>query len=86
KTQYVAEEGKVRLEVNDTGPGIPREDRERLFLPYFSTKKSGTGLGLAIVYRIVTEHSGTVRVEEGHPRGTRMIMEFPALPVAAQVV
>jgi len=86
KTQYMAEEGKVRLEVNDTGPGIPREDRERLFLPYFSTKKSGTGLGLAIVYRIVTEHSGTVRAEEGHPRGTRMIMEFPALPVAAQVV
>jgi two-component system nitrogen regulation sensor histidine kinase NtrY len=86
KTRYVAGEGKVRLEVTDTGPGIPPEDRERLFLPYFSTKKSGTGLGLAIVYRIVTEHSGTIRVEESHPRGTRMIMEFPALPVAAEVV
>jgi two-component system nitrogen regulation sensor histidine kinase NtrY len=85
RTRYLAEEGKVRLEVTDTGPGIPREDRERLFLPYFSTKKSGTGLGLAIVYRIVTEHSGTIRVEENHPRGTRMIMEFPALPVAAEV-
>jgi len=86
KTRYLVDEGKVRLEVTDTGPGIPPEDRERLFLPYFSTKKSGTGLGLAIVYRIVTEHSGTIRVEEGHPRGTRMIMEFPALPVAAEVV
>jgi signal transduction histidine kinase len=86
KTQYVPDEGRVRLEVNDTGPGIPPEDRERLFLPYFSTKKSGTGLGLAIVYRIITEHSGTIRVEENHPRGTRMIMEFPTLPVVAEVV
>jgi len=86
KTRYLVDEGKVRLEVTDTGPGIPPEDRERLFLPYFSTKKSGTGLGLAIVYRIVTEHNGTIRVEESHPRGTRMIMEFPALPVAAEVV
>jgi two-component system nitrogen regulation sensor histidine kinase NtrY len=86
KTRYLADEGKVRLEVTDTGPGIPPEDRERLFLPYFSTKKSGTGLGLAIVYRIVTEHRGTIRVEESQPRGTRMILEFPALPVAAEVV
>ncbi len=82
RTRYLPGEGKVRLEVSDTGPGIPPEDRERLFLPYFSTKKSGTGLGLAIVYRIVTEHGGTIRVEENHPRGTRMVMEFPVLPVA----
>jgi signal transduction histidine kinase len=46
----------------------------------------GTGLGLAIVYRIVTEHSGTIRVEENHPRGTRMVVDFPALPVVAEVV
>ena len=86
KTTYVPDEGRIRVEVNDTGSGIPPEDRERLFLPYFSTKKSGTGLGLAIVYRIVAEHSGTIRVEDNHPAGTRMIMEFPALPVAAEVV
>ncbi len=86
KTRYLPEEEKVRLEVSDTGSGIPPEDRGRLFLPYFSTKKSGTGLGLAIVYRIVTEHSGTIRVEENHPRGTRMMVELPALPVAAEVV
>jgi two-component system nitrogen regulation sensor histidine kinase NtrY len=85
-TRYLPEEGKVRLEVTDTGSGISSEDRERLFLPYFSTKKAGTGLGLAIVYRIVTEHNGTIRVEENHPRGTRMIIDFPALPVVAEVV
>ncbi|HZX60567.1 MAG TPA: ATP-binding protein [Candidatus Methylomirabilis sp.] len=86
RTHYLPDEGKVHLEVTDTGPGIPAEDRDRLFLPYFSTKTSGTGLGLAIVYRIVAEHSGTIRVEANHPRGTRMIMEFPALPVVAEVV
>ncbi|MFQ5532383.1 MAG: PAS domain-containing sensor histidine kinase, partial [Candidatus Methylomirabilales bacterium] len=86
KTQYRPEEGRVHLEVSDTGSGIPPEDRGSLFLPYFSTKKSGTGLGLAIVYRIVTEHSGTIRVKENHPRGTRMIMDLPALPVAAEVL
>ncbi len=85
-TRYFPEEGKVRLEVADTGSGIPPEDRDRLFLPYFSTKKFGTGLGLAIVYRIVTEHSGTIRVEENQPRGTRMVIEFPTLPVVAEVV
>ncbi|MFQ5959811.1 MAG: PAS domain-containing sensor histidine kinase [Candidatus Methylomirabilales bacterium] len=85
-TRYFPEEGKVRLEVTDTGLGIPPGDRERLFLPYFSTKKAGTGLGLAIVYRIVTEHNGTIRVEENRPRGTRMVIEFPALPVVAEVV
>ncbi|MFQ5988451.1 MAG: ATP-binding protein [Candidatus Methylomirabilales bacterium] len=86
KTRCLPDEGRIRVEVEDTGPGIPPEDREHLFLPYFSTKKSGTGLGLAIVYRIVTEHSGTIRVEENRPRGTRMIMEFPTLPVVAEVV
>jgi two-component system nitrogen regulation sensor histidine kinase NtrY len=67
-----------RLEVADDGPGIPAEDKEKLFMPYFSTKRRGTGLGLAIVYRIVTEHGGDIRVEDRHPRGTRFVIEFPA--------
>jgi two-component system nitrogen regulation sensor histidine kinase NtrY len=68
----------VALEVADTGPGIPRVDRERLFLPYFSTKRGGTGLGLAIVHRIVSEHAGHIRIEENIPKGTRVIIELPA--------
>ena len=54
--------------------------KEKLFLPYFSTKKRGTGLGLAIVSRIVEDHHGSIRVEENSPIGTRFIVE---LPVAA---
>jgi two-component system nitrogen regulation sensor histidine kinase NtrY len=70
--------GTVRLEVADDGPGIRPEDRDRLFLPYFSTKKKGTGLGLAIVHRIVSDHRGRVRVEDNKPRGARFVIELPA--------
>jgi len=79
-TRYSAEASLVVVEVADTGLGIAPEDKERLFLPYFSKTKGGTGLGLAIVHRIVSEHSGRIRVEDNWPRGTRMIVEFPALP------
>lgn len=67
----------VSLMVADSGPGIPPEAKERLFLPYFSTKQRGTGLGLAIVSRIVSEHHGSIRVEENQPAGTQFIIELP---------
>jgi two-component system nitrogen regulation sensor histidine kinase NtrY len=79
RTRYVASRAVVVLEVVDTGPGIPPADKERLFLPYFSTKPGGTGLGLAIVHRIVAEHAGQIRIEEREPRGTRVLIELPAL-------
>ncbi|MBI3990217.1 MAG: PAS domain S-box protein [candidate division NC10 bacterium] len=80
RTRPLPDHSRVLLEVTDTGCGIPAQDKERLFLPYFSTKRSGTGLGLAIVYRIVAEHGGSIRAEDNVPRGTRMIVELPALP------
>ncbi|HEX5080851.1 MAG TPA: ATP-binding protein, partial [Blastocatellia bacterium] len=61
-TREVPERESLELVVADTGPGIPPEDRERIFDPYFSTRKRGTGLGLAIVSRIVAEHQGRIRV------------------------
>ena len=67
----------VRIEVADTGTGISHEDMERLFEPYFSTKRSGTGLGLAIVSRIISDHNGSIRVEDNKPRGTRFMIELP---------
>ncbi len=66
----------VELHVIDTGCGISSADKEKLFLPYFSTKGRGTGLGLAIVSRIVTEHHGRVRVEDNYPSGARFIVEL----------
>jgi hypothetical protein len=67
----------VELVVSDTGHGISREVKERLFLPYFSTKQRGTGLGLAIVSRIVEDHRGSIRVEENEPVGSRFVIELP---------
>lgn len=63
--------------VADTGPGVTSDMRERLFLPYFSTKQRGTGLGLAIAAKIVQEHEGTIRVEDNKPAGARFIIELP---------
>jgi len=64
--------------VADSGHGISKEDRPRLFEPYFSTKRSGTGLGLSIVSTIITDHHGFIRVKDNEPHGTRFIIEFPA--------
>ena len=70
--------GIVYLEVADTGCGIRSEDRANIFEPYFSTKHNGSGLGLAIVSRIISDHSGYIRVRENKPRGTRFIVELVA--------
>jgi two-component system nitrogen regulation sensor histidine kinase NtrY len=83
RTRYLAGAGRVLLEVADTGQGFPPEDRDRLFLPYYSTKRPGGGLGLAIVSRVVVEHGGAIRIEENQPKGTRLIIELPALTPAA---
>jgi len=67
----------VRVEVADNGPGIPAEDKIRMFEPYFSTKEKGSGLGLAIVSNIVADHHGFIRVRDNHPRGTIIVIELP---------
>lgn len=69
----------VELSVTDSGSGISAKDKERLFLPYFSTKERGTGLGLAIVSHIVGEHHGRVRVEDNFPAGATFIVELPTV-------
>ncbi len=66
----------VEISVGDTGPGISAEDKEKLFVPYFSTKERGTGLGLAIVSKAVTEHHGRVRVEDVEPTGVCFVIEL----------
>ena len=69
----------VELVIADSGCGVSSDEKEKLFLPYFSTKNRGTGLGLAIVSRIVAEHNGTIRVEDNRPLGARFTVEMPAL-------
>jgi len=68
--------GLIELAVADTGPGLTDDMRERLFLPYFSTKQRGTGLGLSIAAKIVQEHQGTIRAEKNVPAGARFIIEL----------
>ena len=81
-TALMEERDSVEIVVADTGHGVTSEMKEKLFLPYFSTKHRGTGLGLAIVSRIIEDHHGSIRVEENSPVGTRFIVE---LPVAQEV-
>ena len=68
----------VRLVIADNGPGIPPGEREKLFLPYYSTKRRGSGLGLAIVRRIIAEHGGTIDASDNEPTGTRFTIELPS--------
>jgi two-component system, NtrC family, nitrogen regulation sensor histidine kinase NtrY len=82
-TALMAGRDMLEITVSDTGHGVTHEIKERLFLPYFSTKKRGTGLGLAIVSRIVEDHHGTIRVEENRPVGARFVIELPAAPESA---
>lgn len=82
QTFYDALRHIVTIQVADTGPGIPDDIKERLFVPYFSTKGSGRGLGLAIVQRIISEHEGTITVANNTPQGAVFRIE---LPVSARI-
>jgi PAS domain S-box-containing protein len=78
ETSYVSASDQARLVVADTGHGIRPADRDKLFLPKFSTRDRGTGLGLAIVSHIIADHKGRIWVEDNRPRGARFIIELPA--------
>jgi two-component system nitrogen regulation sensor histidine kinase NtrY len=63
--------------VSDNGPGIPAADRDKLFMPYYSTKRRGSGLGLAIVRRIIAEHGGSIEAADNVPTGTVFTIDLP---------
>ncbi len=77
ETQLDPANSLVRVTVADDGPGIPVAERDKLFLPYYSTKRRGSGLGLAIVRRIIAEHGGSIDVGDNTPHGTRFTIELP---------
>jgi len=73
----------VEVTVSDTGHGLTDEIRERLFLPFYSTKHRGTGLGLSIAAKIVQEHGGTINAEANSPKGARFVVRLPMMEPAA---
>ena len=77
ETRQDAVNGVARITVSDNGPGIPPADRDKLFMPYYSTKRRGSGLGLAIVRRIIAEHGGSIEVADNQPKGTAFTIELP---------
>jgi two-component system nitrogen regulation sensor histidine kinase NtrY len=78
-TMHDARNGVVRCAVTDNGPGVPAADRDKLFMPYYSTKGRGSGLGLAIVRRIVVEHGGGIEAAPVVPSGTTFVIELPVM-------
>ena len=74
----------VEVAVSDTGHGLTDEIRERLFLPFYSTKQRGTGLGLSIAAKIVQEHGGSIRAESNMPKGARFLVRIPLMEQPAQ--
>jgi signal transduction histidine kinase len=71
------DDGKVIIEVSDTGAGMSREECERIFTPYYTSKEHGTGLGLAIVQSVVSDHGGRINVQSEAGRGTTFVIELP---------
>jgi two-component system, NtrC family, nitrogen regulation sensor histidine kinase NtrY len=76
-TRYDTRKHRAVVSVADEGVGINPEDQERLFVPYFSRKKTGTGLGLAIVHRIITDHDGQIQAANNQPKGAVFTFELP---------
>ncbi len=79
RTALSEDGGAVEVAVSDTGHGLTDEIRERLFLPFYSTKHRGTGLGLAIAAKIVQEHGGSIRAESNSPKGARFLLRLPLM-------
>jgi len=78
-TRYDSDKGTGIIEVSDTGKGIPNEEKNKIFDPYYTKDTDGMGLGLAIVHSIILEHHGRIHVEDNNPRGTKFIIELPVI-------
>ena len=78
------ESTQVRIEISDTGSGLTREECERIFTPYYTSKQHGTGLGLAIVQSVVSDHKGRISVQSQPGRGTTFVIELPNNPDTLQ--
>ncbi len=84
RTSLSEEDGAVEIEISDTGHGLTDDIRERLFLPFYSTKHRGTGLGLSIAAKIVQEAGGSIRAESNSPKGARFLLRLPLMETGEQ--
>jgi hypothetical protein len=84
QTLLSEEADAIEITVSDTGPGLTDEIRERLFLPFYSTKHRGTGLGLSIAAKIVQEHGGSISAEANLPKGARFLLRLPVMEPGAE--
>ena len=75
--KHIKKQKVVIMEISDSGPGISPQEKNRIFDPYYSTKKTGTGLGLSIVNTIISDHNGKITVKDNNPQGTTFIVELP---------
>jgi len=78
KTFYDKDTRRLIIEISDQGPGIAVEDKEKIFLPDYSTKKKGTGLGLAIVNQVIVEHNGSIDCSNLEPHGAKFTIKISA--------
>ncbi len=78
RTSYLKDKQMVRIVIADSGSGISIQDKDKLFLPHFSTKRKGTGLGLAIVHKVISDHDGLIKVKNNRPQGAKFIIHIPA--------
>jgi signal transduction histidine kinase len=83
QTALSEDRAAVEVTVSDTGHGLTDEIRERLFLPFYSTKHRGTGLGLSIAAKIVQEHGGSLSAEANSPKGARFLLRLPLMETPA---
>jgi PAS domain S-box-containing protein len=84
QTSLSEEADAIEVVVSDTGPGLTDEIRERLFLPFYSTKHRGTGLGLSIAAKIAQEHGGTISAEANTPKGARFLLRLPVMEPSSE--
>lgn len=77
RVEATVADGHIVLSVEDSGPGVPPEVRNRIFEPFFTTKDSGTGLGLPLVHSIVHQHGGSIALESAEARGARFVIRLP---------
>ncbi len=82
RSRLSADGGEAVIEISDTGAGIPKIHRERIFEPFFTSKEEGTGLGLSVAYGIVKNHHGSIHVDSEENRGTTFTLRFPLRPEA----